>query len=120
MRALLLGAYLAYQQHLDRFLHALILHSVALFVMARWLALGLGSCTSGGPRVPLLLHVRLSYIIVELVQVLWGRQRIVAYPRTRTLESGGRMRTSAWSHFPEYECLMAAAIAMCWPLSGWC
>ena len=74
----MLGAYIAYQiSTWVGFWAALVLAPVALFVVGalveRW---GLRRVHKWGHVPELLFTFGLSYIIVELVQVIWGRQAV--------------------------------------------
>jgi len=110
----MLGAYIAYQiSTWTGFWPALILAPVALFVIGalveRW---GLRRVHKWGHVPELLFTFGLSYIIVELVQVIWGRQA-VAYRVPAELDGPVDWMQYFGITFPEYRMfMMAVAIAM--------
>ncbi len=110
----MLGAYMAYQiSTWIGFWPALVLAPVVLFVIGalveRW---GLRRVHKWGHVPELLFTFGLSYIIVELVQVIWGRQA-VAYRVPAELDGPVDWMQHFGITFPEYRMfMMAVAIAM--------
>jgi branched-chain amino acid transport system permease protein len=110
----MLGAYFAYQisQWLG-FWPALVLAPALLFVLGalveRW---GLRRAHKWGHVPELLFTFGLSYIIVELVQVVWGRAA-VGYRVPAELDGPVDWLQAYGITFPEYRMfLMAVAVAM--------
>ncbi len=114
----MLGAYIAYQiSTWIGFWPALILAPVVLFVIGalveRW---GLRRVHKWGHVPELLFTFGLSYIIVELVQVIWGRQP-VPYRVPAELDGPVDWMQRFGITFPEYRMfMMAVAIAMLFAL----
>ena len=110
----MLGAYIAYQiSTWVGFWAALVLAPVVLFVVGalveRW---GLRRVHKWGHVPELLFTFGLSYIIVELVQVIWGRQA-VPYRVPPELDGPVDWLLRYGITFPEYRMfLMAVAIGM--------
>ena len=110
----MLGAYIAYQiSTWIGFWPALVLAPIALFVIGalveRW---GLRRVHKWGHVPELLFTFGLSYIIVELVQVIWGRQA-VPYRVPPELDGPVDWLLRYDITFPEYRMfMMAVAISM--------
>lgn len=110
----MLGAYIAYQTSTwIGFWPALIVAPAALFVIGaaveRW---GLRRVHKWGHVPELLFTFGLSYIIVELVQVIWGRIA-VAYRVPAALDGPVDWLQRYGITFPEYRMfMMAVAVAM--------
>jgi branched-chain amino acid transport system permease protein len=110
----MLGAYVAYQVSTwIGFWPALVLAPAALFAIGalveRW---GLRRVHKWGHVPELLFTFGLSYIIVELVQVIWGRQA-VAYRVPAELDGPVGWLQRIGVIFPEYRMfMMAVAIGM--------
>jgi branched-chain amino acid transport system permease protein len=110
----MLGAYIAYQiSTWIGFWPALVLAPLALFAIGalieRW---GLRRVHKWGHVPELLFTFGLSYIIVELVQVIWGRQA-VAYRVPAELDGPVGWLQAFGVTFPEYRMfMMAVAIGM--------
>ena len=110
----MLGAYIAYQiSTWVGFWPALVLAPLALFVVGalveRW---GLRRVHKWGHVPELLFTFGLSYIIVELVQVIWGRQA-VPYRVPPELDGPVNWLQQYGITFPEYRMfMMAVAIGM--------
>jgi len=110
----MLGAYVAYQiSSWLGFWPALVLAPLALFFLGaaveRW---GLRRVHKWGHLPELLFTFGLSYIIVELVQVVWGRAA-VAYRVPPELDGPVRWLQRYDITFPEYRMfMMAVAVAI--------
>jgi branched-chain amino acid transport system permease protein len=110
----MLGAYLAYQLSVWLgFWAAFVLAPLALFVLGalveRW---GLRRVHKWGHVPELLFTFGLSYIIVELVQVIWGRAA-VPYRVPPELDGPVAWLQAAGITFPQYRMfMMAVAIGM--------
>jgi len=110
----MLGAYVAYQiSSWLGFWPALVLAPLALFFLGaaveRW---GLRRVHKWGHLPELLFTFGLSYIIVELVQVIWGRAA-VAYRVPPELDGPVRWLQRYDITFPEYRMfMMAVAVAI--------
>ncbi len=110
----MLGAYIAYQiSAWIGFWPALVLAPLALFAIGalveRW---GLRRVHKWGHVPELLFTFGLSYIIVELVQVIWGRAA-VAYRVPAELDGPVTWLQSFGVTFPQYRMfMMAVAIGM--------
>ena len=110
----MLGAYIAYQiSTWIGFWAALVLAPLALFLIGalveRW---GLRRVHKWGHVPELLFTFGLSYIVVELVQVIWGRAA-VAYRVPPELDGPVTWLQSFGVTFPQYRMfMMAVAIGM--------
>jgi branched-chain amino acid transport system permease protein len=110
----MLGAYIAYQFSVwTNFWVALVAAPIALFILGatveRW---GLRRVHRWGHVPELLFTFGLSYIIVELVQVIWGRSA-VPYRVPAALDGPVLWLQSYGITFPQYRMfMMAVAVAM--------